>query len=322
MPYLVGTDEAGYGPNLGPLVITASVWDVAAGGHPLDLYQRLAAAIVNTPCNGECGKLPLAIADSKLLYRPPHGLGLLERGVLCCLRTMGIQSACWRDLWDQVEPARDARLDLLPWHVDCELPLPCIADGEDVALLAPALRTAMDAAGVRLVRIVSRCLFPGQFNELIEQYGNKAEALSRTTLQLVADVLASLPPAQACIVCDKHGGRNRYGPLLQRLFPDVLIEVAHESRGASTYRWGPKPTRCVIDFLAGGERALPTALASMVSKYLRELSMMAFNGYWRRHLPELRPTAGYPSDSHRFRTEIATVQQSLGIEDRVLWRDR
>ena len=186
----------------------------------------------------------------------------------------------------------------------------------------PALREALDAKNVRLLRIESRCVFPGRFNELTEEYGNKAEALSRTTLSLVADVLASLPPGETQIVCDKHGGRNRYGPLLQGLYPDVLIEVGRESREVSTYRWGAKPARCEIHFMAGGESALPTALASMVSKYLRELSMHAFNGYWRRHLPELRPTAGYPGDARRFKSEIAAVQQSLGIEDRVLWRER
>ena len=31
MSYLIGTDEAGYGPNLGPLVISASVWHVPDG---------------------------------------------------------------------------------------------------------------------------------------------------------------------------------------------------------------------------------------------------------------------------------------------------
>ena len=42
MPYLLGTDEAGYGPNLGPLVISGSVWEVRDGVQGNDLYERLA----------------------------------------------------------------------------------------------------------------------------------------------------------------------------------------------------------------------------------------------------------------------------------------
>ena len=124
MPYLIGTDEAGYGPNLGPLVITATAWEVPALSKRPDLYQRLSGAVVDASAPSSWGQLPLAIADSKLLYKPPHGVSLLERGVLTCLGLLG-QSACpWRELWQFLEPSRDAQLDQLPWHVDCELPLP------------------------------------------------------------------------------------------------------------------------------------------------------------------------------------------------------
>ena len=39
------------------------------------------------------------------------------------------------------------------------------------------------------------------------------------------------------------------------------------------------------------------ALASIVSKTVRELWMDVFNEYWRGRIPGLRPTAGYPSDA-------------------------
>ena len=32
MPYLIGTDEAGYGPNLGPLVISTTAWRLPDDG--------------------------------------------------------------------------------------------------------------------------------------------------------------------------------------------------------------------------------------------------------------------------------------------------
>jgi hypothetical protein len=50
--------------------------------------------------------------------------------------------------------------------------------------------------------------------------------------------------------------------------------------------------------------------------------MRAFNQFWAGHLPDLRPTAGYPVDARRFKRDIAAVQRDLGIDDRVLWRTR
>jgi len=83
MPYLLGTDEAGYGPNLGPLVISASVWEVRGGVQGDDLYQRLRSVIVPTPARNKGARtdLSLAIGDSKILYQPGNGLALLERGL-------------------------------------------------------------------------------------------------------------------------------------------------------------------------------------------------------------------------------------------------
>ena len=45
MSFLLGTDEAGYGPNLGPLLISASVWEVPSGVRGDHLYQRLQTVI-------------------------------------------------------------------------------------------------------------------------------------------------------------------------------------------------------------------------------------------------------------------------------------
>jgi hypothetical protein len=122
--------------------------------------------------------------------------------------------------------------------------------------------------------------------------------------------------------CDKHGGRNAYAGILQHFFPDDFIEVHCEGRAKSVYKFGPQKRRVEFRFVAKGDNFLPAALASMACKYLRELAMHAFNHFWARHVPGVKPTAGYPDDAKRFKAEIAVAQAKLGIEDELLWRKR
>ncbi len=193
-----------------------------------------------------------------------------------------------------------------------------------VSVREAASRLAADlcAAGVRIAAVCARAVFPRAFNRLVGQLGNKAEALSQVTIDLVGELIERFADEPLAAVCDKHGGRNGYARHLQSRFPDRLIEIHGESPSRSVYRWGPAGRRVEVCFRAGGEAYMPTAAASMVAKYLRELSMRAFNDYWRRWLPELAPTAGYPVDARRFQRDIRAVQATLGIEETTLWRAR
>ncbi|HTU24460.1 MAG TPA: hypothetical protein VMF30_03615 [Pirellulales bacterium] len=318
MAYLIGTDEAGYAPNLGPLVITSTVWQIAEAPSDLDLYRRLQSVICPIAESQPNG--PLLVADSKAIYSRARGLGLLERGVLAMMSLVGEVPCDWRAAWQSLDSDAADHLDHLPWHREYDSALPHSADRDDVLAAAGRLREGMAAAGVELLSVRSTAVFPESFNAGAKRWGNKAEALSNWTLGLVADALESCRGADVHVVCDKHGGRNQYGRLLQQQFPDYLIEVREEGTAASIYRWGPPERRVEIRFCAGGEAYLPVALASMVSKYLRELAMHAFNDFWCRQVPNLRPTAGYPGDARRFKREISKVQRQLAIKDRVLWR--
>ena len=321
MPYLIGTDEAGYAPNLGPLVISASVWWVANGDAQDDLYKWLIKVVCKSHSRRGSARR-VAIADSKALYAPIHGLGVLERGVLAALGLIDRCPADWLEVWQLLDEDALAHLPSMPWHVDYDLRLPLAADAEDLARMIPRLRRGFEASGVRLAALKSRAVFPEQFNRSTDEFGNKAEALSKITLSLVASMLQHCAGEPVLIVCDKHGGRNYYGRLLQQQFPDTLVEVCHESTAESIYRWGRGEGRIEVRFRAGGEDFMPAALASMASKYLRELAMRAFNEFWCGRVPALAPTAGYPRDARRFRAAIHETQLAMGIADRIVWRDR
>src|SRR5690606_23916925 len=91
---------------------------------------------------------------------------------------------------------------------------------------------------LRLMAMRSRAIFPEQWNKLLDEWGGKANVLSRTTLALVKEVMDELPGGPRVIQCDKHGGRNRYVTFLQCTFPETEWEVIQESRELSRYRGG------------------------------------------------------------------------------------
>lgn len=318
MTYLVGMDEAGYGPNLGPLVVSATAWSLPEDAVSDDLYRVLHDIVAPGPM----GDGRLALADSKALYSPSRGLGLLEQGLLAALSLLECRPATWREYWRAVCPAALPALDAAPWHADYDEPLPLAQPQAALHVACREFNQRMAASPVRLVAVRSRVVFPEEWNRLCRQHANKATALSHLSLELLAEVLAQLGDSPVSVVCDKHGGRSRYRALLQEHFPDAVVEVYDESADESRYRWGPPHRRSLVCFRAKGERYLPAALASMASKYLRELSMRAFNAFWRRHLPGLRPTAGYPTDARRFMADTLAARTELGIDDDLLWRVR
>ena len=339
MTLLIGIDEAGYGPNLGPLCLGATAWlieervaerelrvascELPAEGR-FDLYRSLGDIVCCKP-DGE----RIAIADSKQLYQPAShskhsGLRHLERGVLTALAILDRSATCWQSL---LTPPR------LPWYADYNCPLPIDASKDDVVALAKRFSRACNTASVQLVDMRTRLVFPSEFNELTEKYGSKGAALSHISIELLQTILITArnsqpatrnsgSAARSSITCDKHGGRNRYAALLEHHFPDESIATVEESRPQSRYRWGPPESRTEICFRSKGEVELPVALASMTAKYHRELAMRAFNAYWVAQVPGLKATAGYPQDAKRFKAEILAVQSQLGIDDHVLWRNR
>jgi hypothetical protein len=323
MGYLIGTDEAGYGPNLGPLVISATVWEAPDDVGGEDLFDRLSHAITQEPGRAAANaNRRVAMADSKRLYKPGQGLRNLERGLFAALALLSHRPKTWRGVWQVL--ARESLDDMqaIPWYAKHDMPTPLDCNAEQIESAIEAMTPGLALAGVRLAAVQSRAIFVPEFNDLIERHQSKGTALSHQTLALAARMIGSLPDGPISLICDKHGGRDRYAPLLQHHFPEWLIEVRGEGRERSDYRFGPPERRVSVCFRTKAEACLPAALASMASKYLRELAMHAFNDFWRRHVPDLQPTAGYPQDAKRFRADIAEVQKQLHIPDRILWRMR
>jgi len=326
MTLLIGTDEAGYGPNLGPLVVAATAWRVAAAVDDAEAVLTRASGEIDALASAHRGgKRSSLWADSKEVYRAAAGLAGLEQGVAVGLALAGDASpGGWTDLEQAVGPISPPDDGRGGWQRLAELRLPVAADPPATRALAGAARSLLARHGVTLARIACRCIYPAAFNAQLDAGLNKSDILSAATLDLAAGLHDDAPDEPALIWCDRHGGRKRYGGLVARHFRVALVRPLEETPVRSAYlvpdREHPAAAGCRIEFCVGGESRPPVALASMTAKYVRELAMQAFNAFWSARLPGLAPTAGYPVDARRWRRDAAAALAAEAIVDDALWR--
>jgi hypothetical protein len=209
------------------------------------------------------------------------------------------------------------------WYVG-DSRLPIVARASEVAATAGRFRATCERRRLNWAVVQSVIVCPPEFNALLDKWGSKGAVLGHGLARLVERLRGALTGDDALVFCiDKHGGRNHYAAMLQNAMPDAMIVACEEGAGRSTYRalGLGRDVRFTIQPRAEAEHFC-VAAASMVSKYLREVLMHEFNHFWKRHVPELKPTAGYPGDAERFFKAIDPAMQQLGIEQTAVWRQK
>ena len=315
---LIGTDEAGYGPNLGPLTVTATAWEIPEGVEPASLLEEFSKVVTNAPTRGD---QRLFVADSKQVYSSGDGLEDLEVAVLAFLRTLDCPVSTIDELCQGISGANFTTLyQEEAWNSTPGKSLPCDASEDHILEWQQTLADVMLQKQIRLLGIRSRIMFPKEFNQRVAESDSKGVVLSNATMELVRELVDQFTDddASVFVVCDKHGGRNRYDELIASHFDDQFVFRMEEGRERSRYRMG----RIEFCFRTRAEELLPVALSSMVSKYLREVLMHQFNEFWATHVPGLKPTQGYPVDAKRFRDDIAEAIRVLQLSEVQFWRNR
>src|SRR5262245_2242807 len=111
MAWIVGIDEAGYGPNLGPFVMSAVACRVPDDRTDADLWQALREVVRRHSDEEDEADDRFMVDDSKLVYS--NGLGRLERGVLSSLGQLGQTVA---DFIDKLSPDCHPELRRECWY--------------------------------------------------------------------------------------------------------------------------------------------------------------------------------------------------------------
>lgn len=312
-------DEAGYGPNLGPLLIALTRWKTPGLPQDCDFYRLLEKSVA--PDGTRKGQ-KLHLADSKLVNNGKDGFRSLECSALALLKCLNLEAGSFHELHrhltspEEREVASPETPFVAPWYAE-SLSLPVAACPTQVNKHALELQECMQRSGIELTGVRIAFVEEHRFNQLVIENGdNKGRLLSRTAFRLLRSAWSPAGGETALIVGDKHGGRNRYDELLAEVLEDEMILRIEECQQISRYRVGSSEFR----FQVGGESHLPVACASIIAKYVRELSMKLFNQFWGRHCPDVKPTLGYPNDARRFRQQIEHRLSELQIAESVFWR--
>ncbi len=318
MPVIVaGVDEAGYGPLLGPLCVGVTGFRVhgwSPGDPAPDLWRLLRGAVCEKP-NDPKQRLP--VADSKKLkgsnqLKRRHPLCHLERSVLAFMRTMGVETGDDCGLFTALGVACGDE----PWHGG-RVVLPLDGPAERVGIDAAMLRRAMFEAGVEPLVMRCRVVRESAFNATVRRTGTKASTTMGAVAAHLRQAALTWRGEHVRFVCDRLGGRTRYGGVLERAFGKIAgrlgeatVEALEETDRVSVYEIrfgagaGTGEGSFRVLFMPEAERQhLPVALASMTAKLVRELAMARFNAYWAGVLGEIKPTAGYTADARRWLTE-------------------
>ena len=335
MRLVLGVDEAGYGPNFGPLVVAVSAWAVDSRLEVLDGLEPFAPEFQAASWTPRSAFVPFG--DSKKIYQSGKGLAGLNfalRFFESIFEGKPSEKRPWFEL-GRLAQEDLSRVESHPWY-RCKNPVKGLGRANQVDENSEAscrfAREKLLKLGVRLIGFRLRVLDEAYFNECVDRLGNKSDVLGHISLELAWKVLGECMDFHSFkgieIYCDRQGGRKKYAGLLSQTYERSHREsqvpfcsVVGESPKTSLYSMRHAGIATSIRFQVHGDSLFPPAAASMVAKWARESLMERFNGYWREVVgPGLKPTAGYAVDAARFARDIEPWITKLAIEKNQWWR--
>ncbi len=222
----VGIDEAGYGPNLGPMVMTAVVAESGPARRAtsnaraeLDLWRDLAATVDRA--GGDPARL--WVDDSKAIMRGGKGRNQLERACLAAVHAAaGTLPQSFGDLLGALAIDADNDAELTPWQSGAD-DAPAWPDREARSAaerLAAGRPLAPPDDAWRITAVRSVIVGPSRFNAGLQSHGLKSAVHFDAFVRLLHPIWAlAADGVPTAVNSDKHGGRHFYLPALSRLFP-------------------------------------------------------------------------------------------------------
>jgi len=315
---LVGIDEAGLGPILGPLVVSGAAFSVPAAKISDDFWELLADSVSSNKKN-LAGRI--LVCDSKKAYTPANGIAFLEKTVLTFLKYFSRIPQTAGELADLLCADSKQKILECPWYKNIDSQK-IKFNADEISISAGVLKKNLEQNGIALTYLKSFCLDAGCYNELIEKVRNKSSVVFNLVCRLISEIIKN-GYWNYHFVIDRQGGRMRYAQNLRTMFPQMDLKILKEEENISSYQLSSANRNITMDFaVKADDYFLPVCLASMACKYLREQLMISHNNYFIEKCADLKPTAGYWTDGKRFLNDLKAIAPHIQYNPAQLIRSR
>jgi len=292
---VVGIDENGLGPRLGPLVATASLLEV-------EDHSLLSTDI---------------LPESKQVFTSGKRMEKGENLVLSFYSLLKgyIPSSPSQILSDLLLPLADTCTSPLPHCLPAfELPYWTAQSSirEDVA------HHYLQKLGARLLEVKSVILCPAQLNKRLKSYNkNRIDYLSFE--ELMVYYREKFAGKEILFLCGAIGKTKDYSGFFSRLAS--LSYKTQREEDAVCYIF---PSFAEVRFIENGDnKYFPIALSSLFGKYIRELFIEQLNRFFQSYVASLPHCSGYwDSTTGRFLEETAKLRQQLNIPEECFIRNK
>ncbi|KPK13743.1 MAG: hypothetical protein AMJ62_14520 [Myxococcales bacterium SG8_38] len=305
---VLGVDENGLGPVLGPLVATSVTLEIPRYERSALCQRGLSLGLTDSKESGGFGQMQFAESVALAL------LARLGEGP-----APGSADAVLDRVFRDGRPRLRACCPDDPTAEQCwavDLPVP--AFGGDADAGQALLDKLIGRSSLRILDVRSRVACAGMLNAERAAGKHKFDV----DFDLFEDLIASahlVHGAPLLALCGMIGGIRDYAPRFSR-FDRARIETVPGRHGQRRYAiQGVGEIRFEID---ADVRHLPVALASIVGKYVREISMRRIGEFYRRGDPELTLASGYRDPvTKRFIEATALLRKRFGIAQECFRRE-
>ena len=216
MSWIVGIDEAGYGPNLGPFTMTSVACRIPDELLGVNLWELLHTAVRKSGLEDD----RIVVDDSKQVYDATTGIAGLELGVLATLWRGPLHAEV--NLGDFLSATCADSLDDLrgeAWHKGDDK-LPTRVETSELTMASVRFDKACNEAGLLRWELRGVVVSTPRFNVLAENAGSKGAVLAHALGRLLLTQIELLDGDDSLnFFIDKHGGRNSYAAMRRPLSP-------------------------------------------------------------------------------------------------------